>query len=81
MTLAPGEEKTVELRPVECGTARFTTSKPVNAGLVFKDRDAAGEWVEMFRVHEAKDGWAQDLRRRPGPFRWRVEVWSLDVPR
>lgn len=78
--LAPGEEKTVELRPVAEGKAKLVMSRVVPAALVVKDRGPGGEWVESLRVNEVKPRWSKEVRRRPGPYQWRVEIWPLDVP-
>ena len=80
VTLAPGEERTVELRPVVPGFAKIELSKPVRAGIVFKARGSDGELTELFRLPETKEKWFHDVRRRPGPFLWRVELWPLEGP-
>lgn len=81
VTLAPGEDRTVELRLAPAGKVRFEATKPVRAGFVLKLLDADGEWREIVRqTHETREPWSCEQLRRAGPLRYRVESWPLDLP-
>jgi hypothetical protein len=81
VTLAPGEDRTVELRLAPGGKIRFEASKQVRAGFVLKVLDPDGEWREVLRqTHEKREPWSCEWFRPAGPLKWKVEVWPLEVP-
>ena len=79
-TIGSGETKTIELRPRLAGNVKLATTGKVAGGFVLQVGDDRGVWHWVAsKTPERPDTWTHELIRPPGPFRWRVEVWPLDV--
>lgn len=76
-----GEEKTIELRPVVRGTATFTTPPTLSGHVDLHIAGDDGGWhhVASWELQRGKN-WSHPQARRPGPFRWRAQLWPLDLP-
>lgn len=79
--LRSGETKTIELRPRASGKARFSTTGKLTGAVRLQVGDESGGWYGV--AEKAVDPaavWTHEVERPAGTFRWRVQVFPLDVP-